>query len=155
MTPSDMAYRMTAAEGGSGFGLLIALYDRLASDLQRAAEAQRENDIERRCLEINHAFRVIGLLQDSVNRGPGGELAQQLLAFYASMRRKLITAQAEQSAGMLEQAIDRVLKIREAWQEAGMGEEQTDPGMPPSVALKESAVYPSYQTRNSAGNWSA
>jgi len=37
MNRTDMAYRKSAVEGATGFGLLIALYDTLAGDLRRAA----------------------------------------------------------------------------------------------------------------------
>ena len=49
MTRTDLAYRKTAVEGASGFGLLIALYDTLASDLRRAARSragQRHREAE-------------------------------------------------------------------------------------------------------------
>jgi|HubBroStandDraft_1064217.scaffolds.fasta_scaffold15711_2 flagellar biosynthetic protein FliS len=116
MSPTEMAYRKTALGGASGFGLLIALYDTLAGDLRRAAEAERCNDLETRCLQVNHALQVIGYLEDWVERGPGGELAQQLMAFYASLRRKMIEAQAKRSAGILEQQMVEVLKVRGIWQ---------------------------------------
>ena len=77
-----------------GCGLLIALYDTLVGNLRRAAEAQRSNDIEKRCQEINHALLVIGYLEDWIDRESEGELAQKLVAFYATMRKKLIEAQA-------------------------------------------------------------
>ena len=54
MNRTDLAYRRTAAEAASGLGLLIALFDTLAGDLRRAAEAQRANDIERRSREARH-----------------------------------------------------------------------------------------------------
>ena len=37
MNPTELAYRKTAVEGASGFGLMIALYDTLAGNLRRAA----------------------------------------------------------------------------------------------------------------------
>src|SRR5579863_134401 len=103
MSPTEMAYRKTALGGSSGFGLLIALFDTLAGDLRRAAEAERSNDIEKRCNEINHALRVIAYLEDGIERGSGGELAQQLAGFYASLRRKMIEAQARRSASILDE----------------------------------------------------
>ena len=57
MNRTDLAYRKTAVEGASGFGLLIALYDTLAGNLRRAAAAQRRNDLEDRCHEVKHALR--------------------------------------------------------------------------------------------------
>lgn len=154
MISADLAYRKTAVEGASGFGLLIALYDTLAGDLRRAAEAQRTNDIEKRCREANHALSVIGLLDDSVRRGPGGELAQQLVVLYASLRRDLIAAQASASAGMLEQLMARVLKIRETWQSADLCSRSSVQENLTPVAVRESGGYPIFQPRNSAGSWS-
>jgi flagellar biosynthetic protein FliS len=117
MNPTELAYRKTAVEGASGFGLLIALYDTLAGNLRRAAEAQRNNDIEKRCQEINHALLVIGYLEDWIDRGSEGELAQKLVAFYATMRKKLIEAQARKSPEMLEEQMELVLTIRGTWQD--------------------------------------
>jgi flagellar biosynthetic protein FliS len=117
MTRIDLAYRKTAVEGASGFGLLMALFDTLAANLQRAADAERANDLEKRCHEVNHALLVIGCLEDWVQRGPGGELADQLIAFYTSFRRSLVGAQVRRSAKEMEQLIAKVLNIRQCWQQ--------------------------------------
>ena len=117
MDSTALAYRKTAAEGASGFGMLIALYDTLAGDLRRAADAERNNDIEKRCLEVNHALLVIAHLQDWVDEESGGELSRKLIGFYSSLSQKLIEAQARRSVEMLEQQMRLVLDIRETWQE--------------------------------------
>ncbi len=51
----ELAYRRTAILGSSGFGLLIAICDSLASDLRLAAEAERRNDIQTRCQKLRKA----------------------------------------------------------------------------------------------------
>lgn len=117
MNRTELSYRKTAAEGASGFSLLIALYDTLAGDLRRAADAERQNDLEARNLEANHAMRVIGYLEDWASRGSGGELANKLVTFYSTLRRKLIEAQASRSHEILEQQMGLVLKVREQWHE--------------------------------------
>lgn len=116
MSPMEMTYRKTAVAGASGFGLLIALYDTLAGDLRRAAAADRANDIQARCKEINHALLVIGHLEDSIKSGSGGELAKQLVDFYSSMRRKMIVAQAKRAPEILEEEMTEVLNLRAIWQ---------------------------------------
>jgi flagellar protein FliS len=116
MQSAEFSYRKTAVEGASGFGLLIALYETLAGNLRRAADAERLNKLEKRCSEINHALVVIGFLEDRIERATGGELAAQLTALYGSLRRKLIEAQAKRSPEILEQQLTRVLLIRESWQ---------------------------------------
>jgi len=117
MNPTELAYRRTAVEGSSGFGLLIALYDTLAGNLRRAADAQRSDDIQKRCQELNHALLVIGYLEDWIDREGGGELAEKLIIFYANLRAKLIHAQAIKSAEILEQEMAVILTIRGTWQD--------------------------------------
>jgi flagellar biosynthetic protein FliS len=117
MSPTELAYRKSAAAGASGFGLLIALYDTLAGDLRRAARAERESDLATRCHELNHALLVIAYLEDRVRRGIGGELATKLTALYSAMRRNIVQAQAKRSPELLEHEMAQVLRIREVWQQ--------------------------------------
>jgi flagellar biosynthetic protein FliS len=116
MSPTEMAYRKTAIGGASGFGLLVALYDTLAGDLRRGAEAERSNDLEKRTQELNHALLVVAYLEEYVERGSGGKLAERLVAFYKTLRRKMIEAQVKRSAEILQEQMAQVLKIREIWQ---------------------------------------
>jgi flagellar biosynthetic protein FliS len=117
MSPTEMAYRKTAIEGASGFSLLIALYDTLAGDLRRGAEAERANHLEKRCQELNHALLVIAHLEDWLSHASQGFLSQFLSAFYSNLRRKIIEAQAKHSPELLEQQMAMVLKIRGTWQQ--------------------------------------
>ena len=154
MNLMELAYRKTAAEGSSGFGLLIALYDTLAGNLGRAAEAQRHNDIQKRCLELNHALLVIGYLEDWVDHKSGGDLAQKLVTFYANLRAKLIEAQARQSAEILEQQMAVILSIRGTWQDL----EARAFSALERQASSEIANYPGTlhsQDQRSASSWSA
>src|SRR5208283_2618969 len=127
----------------SGFGLLIALYDTLVGNLRRAADAQRSNNIQTRCQELNHALLVIGYLEDWIDRENGGGLAQKLVAFYSNLRAKLIEAQARSSAEVLEQEMAVILAIRGTWQDLELrassvlavphtSQAQNYPGTPPS-----------------------
>jgi flagellar protein FliS len=154
MNPTELAYRKTAVEGASGFGLLIALYDTLAGNLRRAADAQRRDDLEKRCEEVNHAFLVIGYLEDWIDREGGGELAQKLVAFYASMRRQLIEAQALRSAEILEQQMALVLSIRGTWHELENRASSTLENLPPSQAQPYPGTSP-LQDKRSESSWSA
>lgn len=145
MSPTELAYRKTALGGASGFGLLIALYDTLAGDLRRAAEAERRNEIERRCQELNHALLVIAHLEDWLARGSGGELAQELSFFYGSLRRNIICAQAKRSPEILERQMELVLNFRRLWQ----GLEQRGSGS--AAAARTWAEAPRYPGASPAG----
>lgn len=120
MVPLESAYRKTTAVGATGIALLIALFDALAGDLRRAADAERAGKLEKRCAELNHAIMVIGYLEDRVRRGSGGALAEQLTLLYRSLRHNILQAQARRSPEILGQALAEVLKVREAWQEVAL-----------------------------------
>lgn len=154
MTPTELAYRKTAVEGATGFGLLVGLYDTLAGDLRRAADAERNNQIEARCKELNHAFLVIAYLEDWLQRGSGGQLARELAAFYSSLRRNLIKAQAARSAAMIEEQMALVLKVRGTWQQFE-GRGQSTPAAAAHGHISGYPGAPTMQADRSASSWSA
>jgi flagellar biosynthetic protein FliS len=152
MNRTDLAYRKTAVEGASGFGLLIALFDTLAGNLRRAAAAQRRNDIETRCLEVKHALLVIGYLENCLTRSAGGELTRQLSVFYSTLRRKLIAAQADQSAETFEQEMAVVLRIREHWQKVELRNEAPEPQVRATAPQPGGSAI--NRTEGRSGSWS-
>lgn len=154
MNPTELAYRRTAVEGASGFGLLIALYDTLVGNLRRAADAQRKNDIQTRCHELNHALLVIGYLEDWIDRENGGELAQKLVDFYSNLRAKLIEAQARSSVDILEQEMAVVLAIRGTWQDLELRASSALEAPSSSPAQNYPGIPPPSDER-SASSWSA
>lgn len=154
MEATELAYRKTAADTTSGFGLLIALYDTLAGNLRRAAEAERRNDIEKRCQEINHALLVVAYLEDWIERGTGGKLARQLSDTYVTLRRKMIEAQARRSPEILEQQMGLILDIRGFWQELELRGSATAeaPQWSPTQVYPGASVLPD---QRSSSSWSA
>jgi flagellar protein FliS len=154
MHSTELSYRMSAAEGAGGFGLLIALYDTLAGNLRRAADAERDNDLEKRCLEVNHALLVIGYLEDAIEQAGGGELAKQLVSLYSSLRRKLIEAQIKRSPKLLEEQMERVLRLRESWQTMEFSVPDPPKSLARAMANREHDDTTVYQPSHSMG-WSA
>ncbi|HEY1730420.1 MAG TPA: flagellar protein FliS [Terriglobales bacterium] len=152
MNSTDLAYRKTAVEGASGFGLLISLFDTLAGDLRRAAAAQRRKDLENRCHEVKHASLVIGFLENCLTRGVDGELAQQLSVFYSRLRRKLIEAQINQSAETFEREMAVVLRIREHLQKVELRNVAPEPQVHAAVAQPDGAAIK--QAEGRLGSWS-
>jgi len=154
MNRTGLAYRRNAAEAPSGLGLLIALFDTLATDLGRASQAQREKDIEKRSGAVCHALLVVAHLEDCVGRGTGGALAQDLTAFYTSLRRNLIEAEARNSAEILDQQMAAVLKLRAHWQK--FESESAQKG--PEILRPERRIppgYPESRVENRITSWSA
>jgi flagellar protein FliS len=154
MTPTELVYRKSAAEGASGFGLLMALYDTLAGDLRRAAEAERRGNIEKRCREVKHALLVIGFLEDRINQGSSGDLADKLATFYKALRRKLIEAQAKQSPEIIEEQMTLVLNLRGTWQDLEHRAADTLDASSAALTPMYSGTLPAPDER-SALSWSA
>lgn len=153
MERAEHAYRKTAA--GSGLGLLIALYDTLANDLRRAAEAERAQDLVKRCREVNHALLIVGHLEQWVDRGAGGQLASQLKAFYAKFRKSMIEAQVKRSPEMLEAQMHEVLKLREAWQALDLRRAPAGPEILPPAAKPKYAEQNATEGERRRWSWSA
>jgi flagellar protein FliS len=115
-TPA-LAYRRAATQHASTVGLVVALYDTLIGDLQRAAAAMHQEDIAERSLQIKHGFAVLTQLNTLVDPQNGGATAVQLTRFYEHLRREMLRAQFVRNAAILEQAALLVMEVREAWQE--------------------------------------
>jgi flagellar protein FliS len=121
---TELSYRKSSIAGASPIGLMIALFDTLAGDFRRAALALRNNDIETRCKELNHAILVIGQLESWIDLDNGGESAKDLARFYAFLRAKMMEAAGTKSAEVLENQIEMILGVRGAWQQLDASTQQ-------------------------------
>jgi flagellar protein FliS len=153
MTQTELAYRQTAVQGASGFGLLIALYDTIVGDVRRAVDAQRSGDIEARCKEINHALLVLGHLENWINLDTDGDLAKQLAVFYSDLRSALMRAQAKQSAHLLQQSMAAILHLRRTWQDLELRANSSP--FTPNQAGGFSPIRHVYQDHTATSSWSA
>jgi flagellar biosynthetic protein FliS len=154
MNPRDLAYRKSAAQGASGLGLLIALYDTLAGDLRRAAAAQRSGNIEARTNELKHAIVVIGCLENWIDP-ESGLLAKKLIAFYSDLRRRMLDAQARKSAQALEELMASVLGMREIWQKMDLRGEDRGPEILPPAPMRSYGGFAAAQMEGRQFSWSA
>jgi flagellin-specific chaperone FliS len=94
-------------------------------------------------------------LEDWIDQGTGGELADLFKGFFKSLRRRIIEAQAKRSPEILEEEMARVLEIRAVWQQAesrGTTTAAHVPGLVQAPTYPGSSL-PMYE-RNSS-RWSA
>jgi flagellar protein FliS len=110
-------YREAAAQGQSPVRLVVLLYEQIIADLRTARAALAAGDIERRTTEISHALHVLGQLQASLDMDRGGDVAQALDRFYVIVRGRLLEAQVRASAQILDEQMQLLLSLREAWVE--------------------------------------
>lgn len=114
---SSLSYRQAATQQASVVGLVIALYDTLIGNLRRAAEAMDKNDIQARCDELIHGFKVLQQLDAMLDMERGGETAAKNRRFYSHLRGQMLTAQFKLSSEILKKQIGLVLEVRQAWQQ--------------------------------------
>ena len=119
MMPSQpaLAYRRAATQQASVVGLVIALYDTLAGDLQRASIAMERHNIEERTRQLKHGLSVLTQLDSLIDMEHGGQTAMHLRRFYGFLRDEILRAQFDQDASILQNASKLLLEVRSAWQE--------------------------------------
>lgn len=111
------SYREAAVRGADPLQLVILLYEQVVEDVRRALAALLRGDVETRTREINHALKVIGHLQGTLDTDQGGGVAGNLQIFYNQLRKGLVEAQFQQSEKLLEEQITHLMIVREAWVE--------------------------------------
>ena len=128
LTQPALAYRRAATQQASVVGLVIALYDTLAGDLQRAIAAMSKSHIEERSTQLKHGFSVLTQLDTLIDMENGGQTAIHLRRFYNHLRDEMLRAQFEQEPSILERASGLLLEIRGAWQQVDLRAAQPGTG---------------------------
>lgn len=116
MPSSETLYRQMAGEGATYIGLLLVVYDTLAEDLRRAAQAVERAEIQARCDATNHALLLLGHLESWTASLDDATLQASLLQFYGYLRAQAMLLQtATQAVGFYDLA-RLVGETRAAWQ---------------------------------------
>jgi flagellar protein FliS len=110
-------YRQLSVEGASPVGLVVMLYERAIVDLHRAMMAIEAHDIEQRTKHVDHFFGVTAELEGSLDRARGGQVAENLAAFYRSARAEALNASAKNSKEILSKLAEHFSTLRDAWRE--------------------------------------
>ena len=130
---NSLAYRQAATQQASVVGLVIALYDTLIGNLRRASEAMDRNDIQGRCDELMHGFKVLQQLDAMLDMERGGETAVKNRRFYNHLRGQMLAAQFKLSSEILKKQIRLVLEVRQAWQQIDSALPGRDRSEPPPL----------------------
>src|SRR5689334_1873772 len=108
-----MNYAAISATGTSPIGLVVRLYEAVIGDLGRAVIAIRDDDVQKRTFELQHALVIIGQLQGSLDMTNGGDPAKMLDRFYGLAHARIIEAQFRQSGKLLDELIRDFLLLRD------------------------------------------
>lgn len=113
-------YQQHALEGASAVDLVVALYDGIIRFLHSAAEAVDRRDVTGRRAAVKRALDIILHLQARLRMDVGGEPAQVLSEFYASIFAQIVQASQGASRPKFEHAIGCVRNVRDAWKQAAL-----------------------------------
>lgn len=110
------AYRTASASGATHIGLLLLVYDALASDFRKASDALSRGDIGGRCTYSNHALLLLGHLQEWCAFLDDEPLAMSLTTFYGHLRVMLLQYQKNGTPKDFSGLAGMVTETRAVWQ---------------------------------------
>jgi flagellar secretion chaperone FliS len=113
----QLAYQEAAVRNASTVELVIMLYDILARDLHGAIEAMDTSNIEARTAKLKHGFLALQQLEGTLNLEEGGDFASNLSRFYSMTRAQMMKAQVQRDPEILQELIQLLFSVREAWVE--------------------------------------
>lgn len=91
--------------------LLQGVLDKLA----KATGAIQRNDIAERGQTISESIRIIDNLRASLDLANGGTIASGLASLYDYMERRLVEANAQSNAQIVEEVVTLLNDIKSAW----------------------------------------
>jgi flagellar secretion chaperone FliS len=110
-------YKEVAVKTANPLQLVVMMYDAAICSLMEAKEQVCRKDIAGRGRSINKCISIISELQSCLNIKQGGEIAASLDRLYDYMKRRIFTANVQQSIEPLEEIESLLGNLRSAWSE--------------------------------------
>jgi flagellar secretion chaperone FliS len=110
-------YKEVAVKTANPLQLVVMMYDAAICSMKEAKEQVGRRDIAGRSRSINKCISIISELQSCLNLKQGGEIATSLDRLYDYMKRRIFTANVEQSIEPLEEIEALLENLRSAWSE--------------------------------------
>ncbi len=110
-------YRQNSIETASPTRLVVMLYDGAIRFLSQALPVMHARQYDQQSLYIGKAQAVIAHLRDTLDHKAGGAVAGHLGGLYASLLDALTDANIHDKPERVEQAIEALRELREAWVE--------------------------------------
>jgi flagellar secretion chaperone FliS len=116
VTASHAAYRRGTVMAATPAELVVLLYDGARRFLRQGAVAMGEGEVERAHNTLRFGERIISHL-DATLDFQQGDIAQHLHSVYRFCLSHLNTARMSRDPGMVEEVIDLLGELRDAWSE--------------------------------------
>lgn len=108
-------YRKTAITTASPLQLVVMLYDGALRFMHQGKQAIIDGNLAEQNEKLQRAQRIISELTACLDMEQGGEIAQNLFALYDFAYNRLVTANLEDRADYVDQAIKVFSELRESW----------------------------------------
>ncbi len=95
--------------------MIVMLYEGVVSRLHAAREAVAAGDIPSRCTNLQKAQDIINELSLCLDHNVGGVIAANLASVYDYMNRELLEAQITGSTSHIDNALQVIDPLLEAW----------------------------------------
>jgi len=110
----------TSVIAASPHKLIVMLYDGALSAIRNAGKHMSAGQIAEKGAAISKALDIINNgLRASLDKKAGGEIAGNLDSLYAYMTERLLTANLQNKAEMLEEVQTLLTDLRDAWTQIG------------------------------------